>query len=150
MERDIEAALYAALRVHPGHGFHAVLMYNALSNYAKLCKVLSGIPVAYVSTVVNTPVHGMQSLLWFACNNSYHDAVLLLLFAGADVNHIPYASVYRDSPLLIYIAQRPVPVVVEELIARGANVNHANALGETPMMWALAKQRPDLVKLLAQ
>ena len=38
--------------------------------------------------------------------------------------------------------------VVEQLLAKGANVNARAARGQTALMWAVAQKHPDVVKVL--
>ena len=38
--------------------------------------------------------------------------------------------------------------VVEQLLAKGANVNAHGARGQTALMWAVAQKHPDVVKVL--
>ncbi len=45
-------------------------------------------------------------------------------------------------------ARSGYPGVVEQLIARGANVNVHGARGQTALMWAAAEKHPDVVKVL--
>ena len=40
------------------------------------------------------------------------------------------------------------PDVVEQLLAKGANVNARAARGQTALMWAVAQKHPDVVKVL--
>ena len=55
-----------------------------------------------------------------------------------------------------WLARRPLMVasrsgnadVVEQLLAKGANVNARAARGQTALMWAVAQKHPDVVKVL--
>src|SRR5258705_236450 len=49
---------------------------------------------------------------------------------------------------LMVAARSGSPVVVEQLLAKGANVNAHGARGQTALMWAAAQKHADVVKVL--
>src|SRR6185369_2425943 len=52
-----------------------------------------------------------------------------------------------ETPLMVAARGGKTPVV-EQLIAKGANVNARGARGQTALMWAVSQKHPDVVKVL--
>ena len=88
--------------------------------------------------------HGVTPLA-LACENAEAGMVDKLLAAGATADPSQRNGV---TPLMI-AAQTGNVAIVKALLARGANANHvAVKTRQTPLMWAVADQRIDAIKLL--
>lgn len=157
---DFEACLKKTLHRNPRNAAYALYLSSLLDDWKKFHSTLMEIPSGLVKHVVNTPIHGMYTLLSLACVKSCYLSALSLLYAGADVNDIPSSSVERDSPLITLIVNARMdmrianfdvsaPVIVaSELILRGANVNFINTRLETALMWARYTKNEEMIKLL--
>jgi uncharacterized protein len=84
------------------------------------------------------------SPLALACTNASAPMVRRLLDAGAD----PNARGARVPPLMICVQTGSVEAV-RALIARRADVNVREPLrGQTPLMWAVSRKRPEVARIL--
>jgi ankyrin repeat protein len=83
--------------------------------------------------------------LWVACDNGNTAIVAKLLEARADPNLAPETD---GTPLMV-AARTGNAAAIALLLDRKANVNGREAArGQTALMWAVAEQHPDVVKLL--
>jgi hypothetical protein len=96
----------------------------------------------YANIEINaTSPTGMTALM-YAALNGYGDIVDFLLQQGADV------QVYKGEYTPLQVAVAGGEHLVERFISAGAKVNERNRYGETPIMEAITRQKPDIVKLL--
>ena len=82
-----------------------------------------------------------------ACTNASAPMVERLLAAGANPNAVSAAG---ESPLMI-ASRAGSAAAVKALVARGADVNAKEPVrGQTALMWAVANQRPEVVRVLIE
>jgi ankyrin repeat protein len=106
---------------------------------------------------------GLHNVLAEFAGNGNAEGVKLLLDLGVNVDARysgdPYFEIKPDSTALIVAAWRARPAVVNELIARGADVNARDAAGRTPLMMAIkacvdsywtSRRSPETTKALLQ
>ena len=80
------------------------------------------------------PNNRWRSALCCACVKGYHDAALLLLDCGADVNAVRTDG---DTPLLLTLRFRPESIgLIQLLLERGADPSVVNLLGRTALDYA--------------
>ena len=85
--------------------------------------------------------------LWLAAINGSAPMVERLLEAGGN----PNASLEMGETLLMTAARSGNVQAVELLLERGADVNAAeHERGQTPLMWAVAQQHPDVASVLIE
>ena len=61
---------------------------------------------------------------------------------------MPNAALLLGETPVMVASRTGNPDVVEQLLAKGANVNARAARGQTALMWAVAQRHPDVVKVL--
>ena len=83
---------------------------------------------------------------FFRSERCHPNIVTLLLEHGADVKHVCKES--GESVLIVATANTAPLSIVEELLKRGANVNHTNKCGHTALQNASMQNREGVVKLL--
>ena len=159
---DFASCLKKTLYINPRNAAYASHLYSVMDDWDTFHKAIMDIPSNILTHVVNTPLHGMYTLLSLACAKSCYLAALSLLYAGADVNQVPSSSVERDSPLITLIVNAKmdvritvldvsaVEIVAAELILRGATVNFINSRLETALMWARHTKNQVLIDLLVE
>jgi ankyrin repeat protein len=85
--------------------------------------------------------------LSIACTNASAPMVERLLAAGANPNALSAAG---ESPLMI-ASRAGSAGAVKALVARGADLNAKEPVrGQTALMWAVANQRPEVVRVLIE
>ncbi|KAF1323579.1 Tkl protein kinase, partial [Globisporangium splendens] len=88
---------------------------------------------------------------WSALNTAIHsgcaDIALLLIESGAAID-LPNND--GDTPLLVAVKDSSCVDVVEELLARGANINHQNRVGATALYHAMVYENDGIVQLLLE
>jgi uncharacterized protein len=85
--------------------------------------------------------------LFLACTNRNGAMVERLLSAGANAN----AATERGQTVLMECSRSGNLRGVRALLAHGADVNAKEAMhGQTPLMWAVAQQHPDVVAALIE
>ena len=89
---------------------------------------------------------GMTALHWAARNGDL-ELTQMLLYAGANVKATTRLGGY--TPLLMAADQGHANVIAT-LVAGGADVKAANALGTTPLMLAAASGNPQAVTILVE
>ena len=96
--------------------------------------------------------HGNSCLLMFLGDGSrmhsteQFDFVVHLLQHGAQVNHVCKST--GQSPLTLAVANMVGMKVTEELLKRGADVNHVGINGKTALQYACERRNDAIVKLL--
>lgn len=94
---------------------------------------------------VNAPNDNGVTPLALACENQSPAIIERLLGAGAN----PNATVSSGESVLMTAARTGNVAAVKALLARGAQVNVAEpGHDQTALMWAVAEQHPDVVRLL--
>jgi ankyrin repeat protein len=85
--------------------------------------------------------------LWVACTSGNTGIIAKLVEAGADPNIAPETD---GTPLMI-ASRTGNAAAVKLLLAHGADVNaKEGARGQTALMWAVAEQHPDVVRVLLE
>jgi len=80
-----------------------------------------------------------------ACDYGYLDITELLVKKGAMINQKDRFS--KNTPLMWAIRSKH-PLIVNFLIAHGANINESNVDGETPLIYATMTNQPKIVMIL--
>lgn len=116
-------------------------------NNAQMCEMLihAGADINKFDDNGLTPLH-------IAVDNNYIEILRLLIHKGADINRtkgIPhFTDVSCDSTPMHLAIKNGHLEVIKILIQSGANLNIQNAMGETPFMQAVIKDKKEIVDLL--
>ncbi|GMU22399.1 MAG: hypothetical protein AMXMBFR13_24850 [Phycisphaerae bacterium] len=87
---------------------------------------------------------GVSPLHWAAAQAD-HEEIEALIMRGA---HVDLADHDGNTPLYLACRYRAPASVAGLLIGAGANVNHRNKQGETPLMWTARQSNLGCIKLL--
>jgi len=87
--------------------------------------------------------------LYIAVQENNAPVVKLLLRYGADVNKCLYPNASQYSPLIRATEVASIEII-NDLIEKGANVNHTCRTGQTPLHFAVEYNRIDVAKLLLE
>jgi len=97
----------------------------------------------------NIRLHGDWTPLTIACRHGDVEIARQLLAGGADVNFSRGYAAAGDAPLMYAAAWMPADFV-QELIAKGAQVNATTKEGDTALGWAVFGGRLENAKVLVQ
>ena len=96
--------------------------------------ILTGIDLNSYNSDGVTPLH-------HAIKKGHLNICKALFLGGADIEHLhDYGESFNKAPLFVAIEHEKWPIC-GTLISAGTNVNIIDSLGQTPLMWAAAKNK---------
>lgn len=108
---------------------------------------------SYIRSLIGIPIEKQGTVLHMACATAQMDLAERLIAAGADVN--AKAFPLGSTPLHVAIRncashqnQSIVKQLVKLLIAKGADVNSADNIGDKPLDYACCREQEEIVALL--
>lgn len=130
------------------------LSYVELASLVRTNKSLAQLLIPYLynpilksSSTPKNPYYGLPWPSWVQCIKEWHSPLLLDYFKETPISNLAYTDVL-ETALIHLVAQQNNIELIDILLSRGFSLEQKDAFGETPLHYALANDKEQMVNHL--